>query len=143
MRVFAILALLGVAQAVETEADLQVAADVEAKTEAELEGILGADDDDTDPVCYLGGLRGQVDDSEWPKPLCCRVYEQADFMGKYMDFCAEPTSKNPEPKSFYLDDYNGMASWNNEISSWKCGVKVAGFFCRGTSGAAIDDCTGD
>lgn len=81
-------------------------------------------DEQTNPVCSLGGDRGKPDHM-WPNEHCCRVYELKNWHGKYMDFC----TVDGKGKKYELLDQWGKSNWNDEISSFKCGSKVAIRMC--------------
>ena len=93
------------------------------------------EDPSRDPVCFLGGDR-EISDTEWPEPLCCRIYELHDFKGKYMDFCLHNRQTQKQVVDPFTELY-GYHNWNDNASSWKCGRQVAAKFCYD---AVTEDC---
>ena len=91
------------------------------------------EDAETKPICGLpaDGVR-KVDRSP-PLDDCCRIYELQDFYGVYLNICAESAEVG---NVAYLDTLEGTYSeerqawtWDNEVSSWKCGKQVGLRLC--------------
>ena len=63
-------------------------------------------------------------DTTWPTEYCCRLYGSKKFSGKTGDFC---TDNDTDAKEFNFEQIH--TDWDNKMSSWKCGSKVAVNFC--------------
>ena len=63
-------------------------------------------------------------DTTWPDEYCCRLYGSKKFSGKTGDFC---TDNETDAKEFDFELIH--TDWDNKMSSWKCGSKVAVNFC--------------
>ena len=145
-KLFASLVLAAAAQALQinVEQDDYVAPNVgtpsevpEAAKAAEdvtVDAAAQAADLDTDPVCSLGGDRNKAD-HKWPSTHCCRVYEDVNWQGKYMDFC----TKNDKKAEYELLNQWGRNNWEKEISSWKCGANVMVKLCHDMDNCDNDD----
>jgi len=75
-------------------------------------------------------------DSTWPADNCCRIYEHDKFTGTDIngeDFC---TDNLTDPKVFDFEQESH--AWDNKMSSWKCGRKVAVNFCTRSNGYLCD-----
>ena len=75
-------------------------------------------------------------DRSWPADNCCRIYEHDRFTGADTDgedFC---TDNFTDQKVFDFEQES--QSWDNKMSSWKCGPNVAVKFCTRANGLNCD-----
>ena len=80
---------------------------------------------ETRPVC---GDDKPGPDKDKITPGCCRIYELWNMDGTFYEICKDLNSDSmTTPEVAFLDalegsqDANGRFTWDNEVSSWRCG----------------------
>lgn len=84
--------------------------------------FLDEEDEKNQPICYMGGKEGLIDET-WPVKECCRIYADALFRGRYQDFCVYGTGNVANTKNVFMLAYEYHA-WEQEITAYKCGDEV-------------------
>ena len=123
----------------------------------EFNPIVNETDALTQPLCGLPGDGTRPYDRTPPLDNCCRIYELKNMYGTYFEICnwGEDEEERNEPMVAFLDSLDGSKNdaknvwtWDNEVSSWKCGKRVDIKLCYDSDGGAdgqdgsLTDCPG-
>ena len=116
---------------------------------------MNLEDAKTQPICGLPADGTRPFDRPLPQDNCCHIYELRNMYGTYFNICNDDDDGLGNPMVAYLDsmpgsynEENDRWTWDNEVSSWKCGKRVDITLCYNSDGGADgkdgipDECPG-
>ena len=114
---------------------------------------INEEDAKTQPLCGMPQDGTRPFDRTLPADNCCRIYELKNMYGTYFEICHWPQDdvNNKDKHVAYLDSMEGsidpetgIYTWDNEVSSWKCGKTVDIKLCYDSDGpeGSLTDCPG-